>query len=245
MSDANLPSASECDDELKQALAAAFGDEGLDFLDDDDDDCFLESGCEADVPSQSGSLDKSLAAVVVNDDDAPLIRYVKEISQAIYNPEQTESSKNSGTDSSRFVVFAVNDHQFGVPLSAVSEIGRYPKATQLPRTPAWLHGVANIRGQIISVTDLRELLNIAGGKQAVGEKIIVVHSSARDTSTAIVVDRVLGIRNLSVQTGDASKLKDRLATIASGSARYEESTIVLIEPDQLFQCADLLLTFSS
>jgi chemotaxis signal transduction protein len=244
MSDANLPSASDCDEELKQALAAAFGDEGMDFLDDESDECIPELCCEEEISSSAGSLDAELAAVTVNDDDTSLIRYVKELSRAIYTGgKSTTNDVNSCV--SRFVVFAVNDQQFGVPLPAVSEIGRYPKVIELPRTPSWLRGVANLRGQILSVTDLRSLLNVPGEKPAVGEKIIVVHSQTINTSTAIVVDRVLGIRNLECEPGDVSEIKQRFATIASGTARFDQVNTVLIEPDQLFQCAELLLTFAS
>lgn len=244
MSDANQPSTGECGDELKQALAAAFGEESLDFLDDECDECFLE-GCEGDAISTAKSRLNEMAVIEVKDDDAPLIRYVKELSQAIYIDGQPAATSDASSCVSRFVLFAIGNQQFGIPLHAVREIGRYPKVTELPRTPSWLRGVANLRGQILSVTDLRSLLNVPGAKPTLGEKIIVVHSSTTDTSTAIVVDRVLGIRNLSGEPGKVSEIKQRFATVASGTARFEQEITVLIEPDQLFQCAELLLTFAS
>lgn len=245
MSDANLPSESDCDDELKQALAAAFGDDGMAFLDDESDECFAELSSEEEKASSFNSLETALAAVIVNEDDTPLIRYVKELSREIYAGGQPATNGDSNSAASRFVVFAVNNQQFGVPLNAVNEIGRYPKVTELPRTPSWLRGVANLRGQILSVTDLRNLLNVPGERPSVGEKIIVVHSQTNGTCTAIVVDRVLGIRNLEGEPGDVSDLKHRVAMIANGTARFDQATTVLIEPDQLFQCAELQTTFAS
>ena len=245
MSDENLPSVDANEEELKQALAAAFGEEGMDFLDDEDDELDLESFIDGEQSANCSLLEKEIDVVAVKDDDAPLIRYVKELSREIYAVGQRPAKAGQTSTAARFVVFAVNNQQFGVPLTAVSEIGRYPKVNELPRTPSWLRGVANLRGQILSVTDLRHLLNIPGENPGNGEKVIVVHCPSRDACTAIVVDRVLGIRNLESAAGSASDLTQRVATIASGSTKFDQTTTALIDPGKLFECAELLLTFTS
>jgi purine-binding chemotaxis protein CheW len=43
-------------------------------------------------------------------------------------------------------------------MSAVAEVGRLPKLTRVPGTPIWLSGVANWRGRILAVLDVRPLL---------------------------------------------------------------------------------------
>ena len=45
--------------------------------------------------------------------------------------------------------------------SAVAEVGRLPKLTRVPGTPEWLSGVANWRGRILAVLDVRPLLGAA------------------------------------------------------------------------------------
>ena len=186
---------------------------------------------------------------LIDDDVSPLIRYVEELSNAIYGdglaaqPHAGHPSANGQqlpARAPRFVVFAVGDHQFGVPLSDVCEIVRDPKVTKLPRTPPWLRGVTNLRSQILSVTDLRSLLHLAGTRPARGETLVVVHSTKHAASTALVVDRVVGIRGFGDQPGAVSDSSQHVAEIASGTATIDQATTVLIEVDRLFDCAELL-----
>ena len=111
--------------------------------------------------------------------------------------------------------------------------------TALPRTPGWLRGVTNLRGQILSVTDFRNLLGLTDQRRAVGEKIIVVHSESQASQTALVVDRVLGIRNLRGEQGPLEGLSDRLAVFADSLAVTDQATTVLIDPDLLLGSNEL------
>lgn len=267
MSDANpLPDNSECDDELKNALAAAFGDDAMSMLDDDDSDDELKNALSAafgdDAMSMlddddgdeiseemlialGGETQANSSDIFGNDEDAsPLIRFVKDLNRAIYsNGAALQNGGNepqSAARTPRLVVFSVGEQQFGLPFNDVLEIARYPKVTALPRTPAWLRGVANLRGQILSVTDLRNLLQFTSERPAVGEKIIVVRSKRHSASTAIVVDSVLGIRDFGDDQGDVSDFSHRVARISNGTATIDQETTVLIDPDKLFGSAELL-----
>lgn len=250
MSDAQ-PIPPDNDEELKQALAAAFGEEAMCLLDDDEDafpDEWAVSLEDEDRSTSSGPHPSCFLEDGVDDDASPLIRYVKQLSRAIYGDGLAAfpNTDHHPTDAPRcvpraprFVVFVVGDQQFAVPLGDVREIARYPKVTALPRTPPWLRGVTNLRGQILSVTDLRSLLGISGHQPDCGEAVIIVHGTQIAASTAIVADRVLGIRGIDEQQGDTSDLSERLAAIAKGTATSGEATTVLIDIDQLFGCAEL------
>lgn len=246
MSDSqSSPSENNVDDELKLALLAAFGDEAMNLMDDDDN-----NEMHADAFSSIGSptLASEFNEIVVDEDDGPLIRFVKELNRAIYidgksatpNGENRPEAQHSTSAAPRFVLFSVGDQHFGVPLNDVLEIARYPTVTELPRTPSWLRGVANLRGQILSVTDLRNLLRLSSERPAVGEKIVIVHSKTFAASTAIVVDRVIGIRSFSGERGTVPDQNNGIASIASGTAVINDSTAVLIDADQLFGCVELL-----
>ena len=236
--------------DLQKALMAAFGDEAAGETD-------------AQAPDFSDMSDEELAAMkslagdmdAVDDPSTALEELLQKVSQAVddgVTPEMLlggnelvvqERSDESQTESSntgpRHVVFEIGDQQFGLPLSGVLEIDRCGDVTTLPRTPAWLRGVTNLRGQILSVTDLRNLLQLKSDRQGIGEKIIVVNSELHDASTAVVVDRVLGIRNLAGDRGPLSGLNDRVAGFSDGISVNEQSTTVLIDPDLLLGCNEL------
>ena len=225
-----LPNENEFDDELKNALAAAFGDDAMSMMVDETID-----GMSAFSQSDQG-----------DDESSPLIQFAKELNHAIYFDDRSQSCDiDSGEtlqkqDSDcRFVVFSVDRQRFGLPLTSVVEIARCSNVTKLPRTPAWLRGVCNLRGQIISVTDLRCLFQFVSDSTVFGEKIIVVRSDEYSATTAIVIDSVLGIRDPGEMRGDVAGLKHVIGKNSSGTATIDGIETVLIDPDKLFGSAEL------
>lgn len=245
MSDTQLPKGSDpVNSELQAALAAAFGDEAANW-----DDGTLDS---TDSPSSDAAEIAALANMLggpsetANSPAAALDDLLKQVSSAIEDSDIVDGQAADDNEEQaqqelgvRHVVFEIGDHQFGFPLTGVLEIDRCGKVTNLPRTPNWLRGVTNLRGQILSVTDFKNLLNLKTDRSAVGEKIIVVHSQRHASSTALVVDRVLGIRNLQSDRTPLSGLSDRVATFSAGVSVTDQATTVLIDPDMLLGCQEL------
>lgn len=62
--------------------------------------------------------------------------------------------------SNSFVLFRLGAEQFGLPVASVVSIIRYEPPTHVPRAPAVVLGVINLRGRVIPVLDLR--LRFAG-----------------------------------------------------------------------------------
>src|SRR5215813_13504069 len=56
------------------------------------------------------------------------------------------------------IVVMLGSGRFAVDLESVAEVGRAPAVTRVPGLPSWLAGVANWRGRILPVIDLRTLL---------------------------------------------------------------------------------------
>jgi purine-binding chemotaxis protein CheW len=60
-----------------------------------------------------------------------------------------------------YVMLRLGGARYAVGMSAVAEVGRLPKLTRVPGTPIWLSGVANWRGRILAILDVRPLLDAA------------------------------------------------------------------------------------
>jgi chemotaxis signal transduction protein len=61
-------------------------------------------------------------------------------------------------DTRQFVIFHVKDEMFAVPLAEVKEIIRMPGVVRMPLSPASLEGLANLRGTVLPVVNLRNVL---------------------------------------------------------------------------------------
>ncbi len=250
MPDANpLRPESDANDELKNALIAAFGVDGASFLDDGDDD-FEECSEQFSVTVEGDARDSAAKSVIEatrwseDQHDSPRTRWIKQVSTAILAndiralSECGYGSENPTTQGSRFLLFAIGTERFGVPLGNVREIARYPNVTELPRTAAWLRGVTNFRGQIMSVTDLRILFRIPSERQSSSEKIIVVRGTQSNAKTALVVEQVLGIRELKDRLTGNSQQGETTNAFSTGSVILEQMAITLIDPDKILSFAD-------
>jgi twitching motility protein PilI len=89
--------------------------------------------------------------------------------------------------------FRLGTEKFVTARAEVREI--LPVPEQLTRVPAakpWLRGIANIRGQLLTVVDLRAFLG--AGRSQLDRHARVLLAASREVPTALVVDEVLGFR---------------------------------------------------
>jgi len=71
----------------------------------------------------------------------------------------------------QFLLFRIGDSDFALPIAAVEEVAPLPrKLTRLPKAPAFVQGVMNLRGTVVPVIDQAERFGAAmaaGGKRRV------------------------------------------------------------------------------
>ena len=108
-------------------------------------------------------------------------------------PSSTATSA-PGVAGGKYLTFALGDEGYGLEILKVREIIKYMDITHVPRTPPHVRGVINLRGQVISVIDLRSKFAMDATPPTDETCIIVVES--RDNTTGskstvgVIVDRV-------------------------------------------------------
>ena len=74
---------------------------------------------------------------------------------------ETISTDNEQLKSTRtYCTFRIDGLLFGVPVSKVQEVLRSQPTTKVPLAPSSVHGLMNLRGQIISALNVREKLGL-------------------------------------------------------------------------------------
>ena len=80
----------------------------------------------------------------------------------------------------------------------VAEIIPIPRSiTRVPGVKRWLLGIANLRGKVISVSDLRDFLTERPTTRVPGSQIVVVRSGTWDYG--LLVDEIIGMRHFGPQ----------------------------------------------
>ncbi|MFO1341182.1 MAG: chemotaxis protein CheW [Burkholderiaceae bacterium] len=87
--------------------------------------------------------------------------------------------------------FSLADGIYGAPIDAVREILEVPPTTELPRMPAFVRGVMNLRGAVVPVVDLAARFGLPPTQ--VGRRSCVVVVDAMPPGTAERDRQVLGL----------------------------------------------------
>lgn len=94
------------------------------------------------------------------------------------------------SDSSKeFLIFLLEDKEYGIDILRVQEIMVWSPVTELPSTPDYLKGVINLRGVIVPIVDMR----LRFGREAVeyNETTVVIVLRATDEQRSVVVGIVV------------------------------------------------------
>ena len=82
------------------------------------------------------------------------------LTAAAPGPEGRAPAASATTGVERFVLLSIASAHYAVPETFVTELDRVPAITPVPRVPAWLRGVTSVRGDILSVVDMRLFLGL-------------------------------------------------------------------------------------
>jgi chemotaxis signal transduction protein len=183
----------------------------------------------------SGGVDSS-------SDLSELLRNIdREITEAVleYGDGLKSTSDDKQQELGRHICFDLGDRRLALPLSLVAEVGELENVRPLPFLPEWVQGITNIRGEIVSVTDIALYFNISKRSNRRRKRaIIVIHSG--EVKTAVVVDRITATRMLYRKEGAEREEKTEqtvLSDFLSGSAVYhsdeKEEAVQLFDGEQL------------
>lgn len=106
-----------------------------------------------------------------------------------------DSNTQMGQDISRLGI-VVGGQPVLINMTDVSEVLPVPTLQPVPLTKHWYLGVANVRGNLYSVTDLAQFLQMPPSVKTSSSRIVLLNS-VKTTQAAILIDAVLGLRHVS------------------------------------------------
>jgi purine-binding chemotaxis protein CheW len=166
------------------------------------------------------------------------------MSTATLDPTTT-ATKRGG----KYLTFALGKEEYGLEILKVREIIGWLDITALPRTPAYVKGVVNLRGQVIVVVDLRAKFEMDAAAKTDQTCIIVVEIAHgnRKLSTGIIVDRVSEVLEIpSEAIEDAPTFGATVATdFILGMGKVGEAVKILLDIDKVLSSAEVIAVSQS
>jgi purine-binding chemotaxis protein CheW len=150
-------------------------------------------------------------------------------------PVAAEITDAGATLEEQFVVFRLADEEYGAPIEAVQEIVRVPEAlTRVPKAPAFIKGVVNLRGAVLPVVDQRSRFALPEIPRSDRQRIMVF--TIAGVRTGFIIDSVSEVLKIPhAAVGPAPDLSAEQARLISRVANLEaqKRIILLIAVDQL------------
>jgi len=144
-------------------------------------------------------------------------------------------------DDIQVVIFRLGAEEFGVPIMSVQEIVRVPETlTRVPRTPAFVEGVINLRGTVLPVIDQRSRLGLPCIERNDRQRIMVYLLGGM--RTGFIVDSVAEVLRIPrarivpapILSEEQSRLISRVANLEG-----DKRLVMLIDPAHLLQGPEL------
>jgi purine-binding chemotaxis protein CheW len=127
-------------------------------------------------------------------------------------------------------IIQLGEEYFGVGLDVVREFSHLRRVTAIPCCPPHIVGNMNLRGDILTLADIRGLLNIPAG--SVAAEVMVVESG--ELSIGVPVDKVLEV--IYLQPADIAALPaahEEKSEYCKGVMHYGESMVSILDMQKI------------
>lgn len=170
-------------------------------------------------------------APALNDQEDPDAAMIQELLRRLNNPQE---SAPEGPHV-QIVVVTLDHALYGIKILAVREILKVPKITWVPWTPEYVIGVISVRGEIQSVVDLKQFLQIGVSRVSEQSRILLVESA--DLVAGFLVDAMVEIIHVPVASfvPSAESNVTGILRYVEGTLPWNERVVSLLNIDLLLQ----------
>lgn len=132
------------------------------------------------------------------------------------------TTEDAGEEKIEIVEFMLSGERYGIESPYIREVCPLREFTPLPCTPAFVLGLINIRGQVLSVVDIGRFFDLP--RQGVTDLNRVIILNSGDLEFGILADDILGMRRVSMLD-----VQESLPTLTGIRAEYLKG----VTPDRL------------
>ncbi len=139
-----------------------------------------------------------------------------------------------------FLVFRLGQDEFALPIESVDEVGEVPaQITRLPKTPKFLEGVVNLRGDVLPVVDQRRRFDMPASSELERRRLVVVRTELH--RAGLIVDGVSDVLRIAGGAVEAPPmLTAEIARLVRGVINLEQShrIVLVLDPGELLTAAE-------
>jgi len=149
------------------------------------------------------------------------------------------------TETRTYLTFTLDDEVFAVDVGNVREVLDYTSVTKVPKTPDYMKGVINLRGNVVPVVDMRLKFGLPAAELSVDTCIIVMEVNMDDEATVIgaMADSVKEVFELDPENIEPlQSIGTRFDTqFISGMGKHNDDFIIILDINKVFTSEEFIL----
>ncbi len=99
--------------------------------------------------------------------------------------DNQKESQKFGEELDEMISFSIDEEEYGVSIQTVKEVIRIKEISRLPKTPSFVRGVINLRGDVIPIIDLRDKFGLEQREYTRMTRVIVAELDGRPVGMAV------------------------------------------------------------
>ena len=139
----------------------------------------------------------------------------------------------------QLVTFSIGEEEFGVNILKVQEIIRTMDITKVPRAPAFVEGVINLRGKVIPIIDLRKRFGLFSKPEDKDTRIVVIEIN--NIIVGFVVDAVSEVLRIPASTVEPPPpvVAGVESDYINGVGKLKDRLLIMLDLDKILSSEDM------
>ena len=162
-----------------------------------------------------------------------------EVAEELALPEDSTAEPAEEPDEDppvNHIVFGLSGARYAVSIRSVLELDRLSPITAVPNTPDFVLGVTNVRGEVVTVLDLRRLIGLPPLARPETGRLIQVRPSGRVVRSGLLVDSILGMRPVRLGRVEADPTADaQVAAVVNGLYADKPEPLRILDVERVFE----------
>jgi purine-binding chemotaxis protein CheW len=158
--------------------------------------------------------------------------------------KREDTNRETELDVQQFLTFMIHGEEYAVSILKVKEIIEYDTVTEVPKTPKWVRGVINLRGNVVPVIDLAPKFRLAPSVAGKLTCIVIteVQCGGEATVMGIMADSVRQVIDLKPKDIEAPPTFGTRVKVdyLLGMARSGKKFCLILDTEKVLSTDDLL-----
>lgn len=156
----------------------------------------------------------------------------------------------SGLESiSQYLTFTLDQELFAIDIDKVREVLEFNSVTRVPRSPAFMRGVINLRGSVVPVVDLRLKLGLSRTEKTLNTCVVITELCVDGEKTVLgaLADSVQEVVEIDPgQIAPPPRIGTRIKTdVIRGMGTRDDTLLVILDIDKVFTIQEMQIVSQS